>query len=461
MARPSGPRGLAGGLRAAGSAARPAGPGSRRGEDDPALPSGARSRATSRRRGSPASRMVAVPSSAPPYDRSALSYLVDSLPAPARGRVVVWGLLANSPFGGMTWQVLHHLAGLRRLGFDVWYVEDSDTPWLRPGDLGLADHPAANAEWTARALSSIGLDDRWLLRVPGSEETLGAPGGRLDELYRRADAVFNLCGSHWLLARHDAIETLVLLETAPVSLQVSLAEGEPVLTEQIARYAHLFTYGQNIGRDDCPVPTGAVEWIPTRPPVVVDWWAQETAPEGGALTTVATWGDHAAGKDVTWNGQTYRWRKDLAFAPYFALPERAALPLEMAVARIEPDDAERLTRHGWRLRPAAELGEPDAYRAYIRASLGEFTVVKEQYARTRSGWVSDRSACYLAAGLPVVTESTGAEHLLPAGEGLLTYTDADGALAAIDAVAADPARHAKAALELAREHLEAERVLGD
>jgi hypothetical protein len=380
-------------------------------------------------------------------------------PPADRGTVVVWGLLAGSPFGGMTWQVLHHLVGLRRLGFDVWYVEDSDTPWMRPGDLGPADDPGLNAAWVARALARIDLADRWILRVPATEDTLGHPRERLDRLYREADAVFNLCGANWLLDRHDAIETLVLLETDPVSLQAHLSEGEPVLAEQVARYSQLFTYGQNIGRPGCLVPTAGLEWIPTRPPVVVDWWANGPPPAGGALTTVASWGDHEAGKDVSLDGKVYRWRKDVAFAPYLDLPSQAPLPLEMALARVQADDRRRLEGHGWRLRPAADLTDPDAYRAFVQASLGEFTIVKEQYSRTRSGWLSDRSACYLASGRPVISESTGAEELVPAGEGLLTFTDPDGAVAGMEAVAADPASHSAAALELAHEHFAAERVL--
>jgi hypothetical protein len=372
--------------------------------------------------------------------------------------VVVWGLLANSPFGGMTWQVLHHLEGLRRLGFDVWYVEDSDTPLLRPGDLLVADDLAANAAWVARALEPIGLGDRWILRVPWSGETLGHPPERLERLYRDADAVFNLCGAHWVLDHHDAIETLVLLETDPVSLQVHLAGGDPVLAEQVGRYAACFTYGQNVGRDGCPVPTAGIDWQPTRPPVVVDWWRDGPVPRA-PLTTIASWGDHDAGKDVSWEGQTYRWRKDVAFAPYLDLPARAPLPLELALARIDPQAARDLRARGWRVRAAAELSEPDAYRDYIRGSLGEFTAVKEQYAATRCGWMSDRSACYLAAGRPVVTESTGAEDHLPAGAGYLTFADPDGAAAALEAVAADPAVHGAAARELAGEYLDAERVL--
>lgn len=378
-----------------------------------------------------------------------------------RPPVVVWGLLANSPFGGMTWQVLHHLEGLRRLGFDVWYVEDNDSPLLRPGDLGLAEDLTPNVRWLERTLAGIGLEDRWILRLPGSEDTLGHPRERLDRLYREAVAVFNLCGAHWVLDRHEAIERIVLLETDPGSLQVHLAHGNDGLAAQVGRYSHLFTYGANIGREDCPLPTGGFDWIPTRPPVVVDWWSDGPVPDESALTTVATWGDHGAGKDVEWNGERWRWRKDVAFEPYRDLPARAPLPLELALQRIDPGEERRLRGEGWRVRSAADLMDPAAYRDYVRGSVGEFTAVKEQYTRTRSGWVSDRSACYLAAGRPVVSESTGAEEHVPAGAGMLTFADPDEAAAAIEAVAADPRGHGEAAKELAREHFEAERVLRD
>jgi len=368
-------------------------------------------------------------------------------------KVVVWGLLANSPFGGMTWQVLHHLEGLQRLGLDVWYVEDNDTPHMADG--GVA--------WARRALASIGMADRFIMRVPATEEVIGATAEQLARLYREAGAVFNLCGSHWVLdGRHDEIETLVLLETDPVSSQVHLAGGDPLLREQVERYAQRFTYGQNIGDADCPVPTCGVDWIPTRPPVVVDWWANGAGRVGtGAMTTIATWGDHGAGKDVAIGAATYRWRKDVAFAPYLDLPRRTRLPLELALARAGEDELEDLAARGWRLRQAAAFDEPHAYRAYVHASLGEFTAVKEQYVGTRSGWMSDRSVCYLAAGRPVVTESTGAERHVPAGEGLLTFADAEQAAAALEDVAADPLRHGAAARELAHEYFAAERVLGD
>jgi hypothetical protein len=146
---------------------------------------------------------------------------------------------------------------------------------------------------------------------------------------------------------------------------------------------------------------------------------------------------------------------------FINLPQRAALPMELSVGAISKEDRESLLKNGWRVRPSSRLEGPEAYRQYIRESLGEFTVAKEQYVKPRSGWFSDRSVCYLAAGRPVVTQDTAFGKRIPTGEGLFCYSDQDGALAAIEAIAADYARHSKAAAEIAREYFDADKVVAD
>jgi hypothetical protein len=383
-------------------------------------------------------------------------------PPPTRGEVVVWGLLASYPFGGMTWQVLHHLAGLRQLGFDVWYVEDSDEPvydvttyWLT------SEVPQHNLTYLANAMAAVGLEKRWVLRHPDTDRCSGATDSDgLRELYRRARAVFNVCGSHALRPEHDEIPLLVYLETDPVWSQVSLTQGDEDLTEIVGRHDVLFTYGANIGRSDCIIPTAGLTWHPTRPPVVVDWWAPRPgAPTVDALTTIANW--QHSGKDVVWQGETYQWRKDVAFEEYLNLPQRSRLPLELALGAISDEESAFLRERGWRVVPSLGVADPGAYRDYVAGSLGEFTVTKDQYVRTRSGWFSDRSVCYLAAGRPVVTQDTGAETWIDVSEGLLFFDSPETALAAIDDVAGDAQRHGGAAQEVAREFFEARKVMGD
>ena len=383
-------------------------------------------------------------------------------PPVTRGEVVVWGLMASYPFGGMTWQVLHHLAGLRRLGFDVWYVEDSDEPvydvttyWLT------TEVPQHNLAFLADAMKAIGLADRWIFRHPETDRCSGATDAAgLRALYGRARAVFNVCGAHSLRPEHDEIAQLVYLETDPVWSQVTLVQGSnEELTDIIRRHDVLFSYGANIGRDDCVIPTAGLEWHPPHPPVVVVWWEpRPDAPSVDALTTIANW--HHSGKDVVWQGETYQWRKNVAFEDYLDLPASAKLELELALGAIGDEESDALRARGWRVVPSLGVGDPGAYRDYIAGSLGEFTVTKDQYVRTRSGWFCDRSVCYLAAGRPVVTQDTGAETWVRAGEGLLFFDSPEAALAAIEDVAGDPARHQRAAREIAHEFFAAEKVLG-
>jgi hypothetical protein len=387
--------------------------------------------------------------------------LTTRYPPATRGTLVLWGLLAAFPFGGMTWQVLHHLVGLRRLGFDVWYVEDSERELLSAIDYEPTEAWDANVAYLRAYLEPLGFADRWVVRPPGQTETVGARDrAGLRRLYGEADAVLNLCGGQEM--RPDLAEDaacLVYLQTDPVSDQVRLAAGDPEKVAELREYDHLFTYGTNLGASDCPVPLDR-EWEPTLPPVVVDWWRDGDAPRATApLTTIAKW--RHTRKDVTWDGEVWRWSKDVEFRRFLGVAARSPLPLELAVSSIDEHELDELRRHGWRTIPSATVKDPPAYREYIRRSRGEFSVAKEQYVRTRSGWFSDRSVCYLAAGRPVVVQETGFSRHVPTGEGLLAFDDEDGALAALETVAAEPERHAAAARELAADVFAAEKVLGD
>src|SRR5258708_7376866 len=101
----------------------------------------------------------------------------------------------------------------------------------------------------------------------------------------------------------------------------------------------------------------------------------------------------------------------------------------------------------------------DAYRGCITASRGEFTVAKDQNVRLRSGWFSDRSATYLAAGRPVITQDTGFGNVLPVGEGLFAYSTLQEIVAAIEQVNGDYPKHSRGATAIAREFFSHDRVL--
>ena len=152
--------------------------------------------------------------------------------------------------------------------------------------------------------------------------------------------------------------------------------------------------------------------------------------------------------------------KAAEFAKIASLPQQLELPFRVAVGGTEAPISE-LARRGWAAEdgPAVTL-TPEAYRDYIAASRGEVSVAKNVYVALRTGWFSCRSACYLAAGRPVVVQDTGFTNLIPSGPGLHAFTDAEEAAEAIRTVESDYPRETLAAREMAQAHFDAQRVLG-
>jgi hypothetical protein len=390
-------------------------------------------------------------------------------PPVTRGKIVLWGMVGALPFGGMVWQVYHYLVALRRLGFDVWYVEDSDRPVYDPVHQNPTMDFAANVALLADYMDQIGLSDRWAFRPPGVQgECLGAVDFEgLKRLYREADAAINLCGCQEPRPEHDTLRCRVYVETDPVENQVAVALGHKGVIATLDAHNHHFTYGENLGAEDCPVPMQRYRWRPTRPPVAVDlWFDTPQAPSNPALTTIAKLTHHSSditwkgydSKDVRWNGHVWRWSKYQEFLKFLDVPQGAVLPLEIATT-LGTDDIAKWRDRGWRVGDASRLNDPMRYRDYIRTSSGEFTVAKDQYVAPRSGWFSDRSVCYLAAGRPVITQDTGFGKRIPTGHGLFAFSSKEEALAAIDAVAADYSTQSAAAVEIAKEYFDAEKVV--
>jgi hypothetical protein len=372
------------------------------------------------------------------------------------GTAIVFGLMFDLPFAGIVLQFLQYMIGLRRLGWDVWYVEDSRS-W--PYD-AVGRDAAAGAEQSVRSVAPVlerhGFGDRWVYRsVFAGSECFGAGEAVLRRLYREADVALNVTGAQEIREEHGEIPLLVYVQSDPFGMQVEAANGRSRAREQLAAHHCHFTFGELVGTPRCLVPDAGLVWHPTRQPVVLDLW--EGGRSGPSYTTVTSW--HNSSKDVVWEGERYYWTKDREFLAVKDLPTRTSARLELSVDELPPE-ADDLRRRGWSLvRSRGVVADTEAYREYILGSRGEFTVARDQYVRPRTGWFSDRSACYLAAGKPVITQDTGFDEVLPTGVGLLGYTDTAGAAAALDAVEADYERHARAARLLAEEHFAAERVL--
>jgi hypothetical protein len=379
---------------------------------------------------------------------------------PSKGKVIVFGILFWYPLAGVTYQFLHYLLGLRRLGYDPYYVEDSGRWVYDPRLNDLSPDAAGNVAAVVPILERHGFGDRWAFRGSYPDgRCYGMDEGQLLRLYREADAFLNVTGAQELRDEHLVIPRRIYVESDPFASQVKYRNGDAGTRAMLEAHDTHFTFGENVGAPDCGIPATPFDWMPTRQPVALDLWATPPGTGGDTYNTITTWTNK--GKHVVWQGETYYWTKDREFERYLDLPRlRPNARFELAAG--VPDDVRALLRaHGWGQVHSIEMSASvDRYRQYIQGSRGEFTVARDQYVRPNTGWFSDRTACYLAAGRPVITQETGFGKFLPSGRGLFGFRTMDDVLAAVDAVESDYEAHCDAAREVAAECFAAEKVVG-
>ena len=378
---------------------------------------------------------------------------------PDKGKVIVFGILFWYPLAGVTYQFLHYLMGLRRLGYDPYYIEDSGRWVYDPRITDLTPDAGANIQAVLPALEEHGFGNRWGFRgnYPGGR-CYGMTENQILDLYRTAEAFLNVTGAQEIREEHLLCRRRLYVETDPVRSQIQVFQGDPAMIAALEAHDTHFSFGENLGAPDCLVPVDRFRWIPTRQPIIMELWENPYSAAGGAYSTIANW--HSKGKDIVYQGETYYWTKDREFKKIIDLPRRRPVPFEL-VTTVDPEVKQLLDTEGWaQADPLAISSDIDRYRAYIQRSRAEFTVAKDQNIRLRSGWFSDRSVCYLAAGRPVINQETGFSKFLPTGRGLFAFQAMDDILAAVDAIEADYETHSRAARELAAEYFSAEKVLG-
>jgi hypothetical protein len=371
--------------------------------------------------------------------------------------VVVAGALAQRPHvGGHTWVFLQYLLGLRRLGWDVLFVDRLE-PGMCVGEDGEPSSLAesVNLRYLADVMERFGLRENWSLLYDGGRDVAGL--GR-DEVIERT------AGSALLINVMGYLEDEEVLAAAPLRVFLDIDPGfgqiwkELGLHDIFRGHDRFLTVGNRIGSPDCEVPDCGLDWIPILPPVeLAEWPAQSDG--GGRFTSVASW--RGAFGPLEYEGRTLGLRVH-EFRRFFELPERSAAEFEVAldIDEAETKDLRALRGHGWELAdPRQVAGDPWRYRDYIQRSAAELMVAKNMYVETRSGWFSDRSACYLASGRPVLAQDTGLDGLLPTGEGLIIFSTLEEAVAGVEEISRDYERHSRAARQIAEEHLATERIL--
>lgn len=381
-------------------------------------------------------------------------------------RIVVTGMVGLFPVGGVAWDYLQYVIGLMRLGHDVYYHEDTWSWPYHPLEKRYTSDGSYSAKYLGNFFSRYApeLCDRWhYLHL--HEISFGMERSAFDEVARTADLFLNVSGTCFIPDHLSPQCVKVFLDTDPGYNQIMLSERF-AWSENVERWCasvmdhnRHFTYAENIHGADCTIPKLGFKWQTTRMPVVIGLWepvARMQLPEMAPWTTVMTWDDFKG--RLIYRGREYK-SKGAEFEKLITLPQRVEVPIKVALGGLNAP-LERLASKGWQIvdGPGVTL-TPSQYQEFIAESRGEISVAKHVYVAMRSGWFSCRSACYLAAGRPVIVQDTGFATIIPIGEGILPFKTMEEALAAIREVEDNYGRHARGARTIAEEHFGSDKVL--
>jgi hypothetical protein len=364
-------------------------------------------------------------------------------------------MIAADPWqGGATWAVLQYVLGLRELGHDVFLVEPIAPGSIRPQDAPLAS--SMNARYFQDVVSRFDLQHRAALVREDTRETVGLPYCELRRAAADAELLINISGMLREGDLCDRIPRRVYLDLDPAFNQLWHAvEG---IDLRFDGHTHFVTVGNCIGRDECEVPTCGRRWITTLQPILLAEWPVSRGDAAAPWTTVGNWRGYGS---IHHQG-THFGQKAHSLRRFIAVPRRTneRFVLALAIHPGEADDLAALDENGWGLiDPADVSATPDDYRAFIHTSKAEFGIAKSGYVVSHSGWFSDRSACYLASGRPVLAQDTGLSGIIPLGCGLLTFSTEDEAMAGIESISGNYGDHAKWARDVAEAYFDSTHVL--
>lgn len=380
-------------------------------------------------------------------------------------RIIVGGLVGQFPLGGVAWDYFHYVLALSELGHDVYY-DESTNAW--PYD-PVAQQPSDDGAFNVRFIGDFfdryapHLADRWHYRLL-LERSFGMSKARFDEVASSADVFLNVSGGCQIPDKLNPRCIKVFMDTDPGYSQIGLQhvldhEGPDAWRyREVKSHDRFFTYAENIWAADCKLPRVNLPWQTTRPVATLSHWAdvRRQRPTRGALTTIMNLSFTKEVQAYTHDGVHY-YDKRAEFEKFIDLPKRSPVPLLIAMGGAEgmPDLAER----GWQLVPGYDVSRtPEQYRQFIGSSAGEWSIAKNFYVATASGWFSCRTACYLAAGRPAVVQETGWSRYVPEGRGVFAFSTMENAIDALAQVQSNPAAQQAAAYEVAREYLAPDRV---
>ena len=372
-------------------------------------------------------------------------------------RIIVAGVISLSPFApGFAWNWLQLAVGLRKLGHDVYYVEDVEPAWcVDSAGTRCPLEASVNRSLFQSTMEHFGFQERACQIYDRGKATFGLPLATLEQAARDTDLVLNIAGHLKTESILERAKRRAYFDQDPVYTQLWAASYGKDLN--FANHDVFLTVGFNIGTLCSPIPDCGLAWRPMLPAVVPEYWEAAVNLACVPFTTVASWTGFG---DLCYRGVHYGSKRE-EFVRFASLPRVVAQTFELALRRHREDDpaVALLQANCWRITDATAISDLVSYQRYIARSRAELCIAKNAYVKASSGWFSDRSAHYLASGKPVLAEATGFEQHLPTGRGLLAFSTLEEAVAGIETINRDYATHCRAARAFAEEYLDYRRVL--
>jgi hypothetical protein len=372
-------------------------------------------------------------------------------------RIIVAGVISLSPFApGFAWNWLQLAVGLRKLGHDVYYVEDVEPAWCVDSTGRQCPLEASiNRSLFQSTMEYFGFQERACQIYDRGKASFGLPLATLEQAARDTDLVLNIAGHLKTASILERAERRAYLDQDPVYTQLWAASYGKDLN--FASHHVFVTVGLNIGTLCSPIPDCGLEWRPMLPAVLPEYWEAAVKPACVPFTTVASWSGFG---DLCYRGAHYRSKRE-EFVRFASLPRLVPQTFELALRRHREDDpaVALLRSNSWEITDATGISDLVSYQRYIARSRAELCIAKNAYVQGRSGWFSDRSAHYLVSGKPVLAQATGFEQHLPTGRGLLAFSTLEEAAAGIETINRDYETHCRAARAFAEEYLDYRRVL--
>ncbi len=370
--------------------------------------------------------------------------------------IIIAGAIGRFPVGGQAWCEMQYLLGLRSLNHQVIFLEDcGESSWVYHWE---AEQPTNNLDYPTdyikTCLEPFGFGDQWIYRA--GNQTIGMNLDEFINFCSQADLLLiRGCTIPLWRPEYNLPKQRIFIDCDPGFTQVKIAKGDQELINTIEHCEKLFTIGQCIGKPDCPIPTVGKQWINTNFPVFLSEWPFIEDETFSEFSTVMQWKSYRA---EVYQKISYG-NKDQEFPKFITLPQLTKQSLRLALTASDPIE-KKLSAYGWKIVSGWKSSyTPELYQKFIQTSRGELSIAKQGYVATRGGWFSDRSACYLASGKPVIMQNTGFSETLPTGEGLLTFTTLEEVIAAIDRVNADYQQHCLVARAIAEDYFDSDKVL--